>query len=330
MVAGRGRVGVLVSAVMLSVSVLVVGSSVGVVSAAVESVDTVATETGEALDVAGGLVADAAPLVESGDGFVAQVAGGEVEIPVDAADPLVLDGVSGEVAVELPVVPGVGDGVVDESGAVVFESDTSPVSLAAQATDDGGLQVLVVIDDATAPTEYRFDMTVPAGAVLRSTVDGGAEVVGSDGVVVTAVAPPWAVDANGASVFTSYRVEGATLVQSIAHVGTVYPVVADPWWGLRWFISPTAVSKIQKTVQFAGAGAAGLAALCAAGVVTFGCSLPNGAAAVAMGVLYASIEMCNWGDRGFYMNKPWVGPLFCTPVLRPDVRRNPGGGSGGR
>lgn len=56
---------------------------------------------------------------------------------------------------------------------------------------------------------------------------------------------------------------------------------------------------------------------------------PMSAAAVAMGVLYASIDMCNWGDRGFYMNKPWVGPLFCTPVLRPDVRRNPGGGNPG-
>jgi hypothetical protein len=228
-------VAVLVAVVTLSTSFAVV-SSVGVVSAAVEPVDAVVTETGEALEVAGGLVADAAPLVESGDGFVAQVAGSEVEIPVDAADPLVLDATGGEVAVELPVVPGVGDGVVDESGAVVFESETSPVYLAAQATDDGGLQVLVVIDDVTAPTEYRFDMTVPDGATLRATVDGGAEVVGSDGVVVTAVAPPWAVDANGASVPTSYRIEGFTLVQAVAHHGAVHPVVADPnigncvWW----------------------------------------------------------------------------------------------------
>ena len=229
-----GRVAVLVSSAMVSASSLVVGSSVGVSSAAVEPVDGVITETGEALDVAGDLVADPAPLVESGDGFVAQVAGSVVEIPVDAADPLVLDGLGDTVAVELPVVPGVGDGVLDESGAVVFESDTSPVSLAAQATDDGGLQVLVVIDDATAPTEYRFDMTVPAGAVLRSTADGGAEVVGSDGVVVTAVAPPWAVDADGASVLTSYRIEGSTLVQVVAHHGAAYPVVADPRISIGW------------------------------------------------------------------------------------------------
>jgi hypothetical protein len=72
----------------------------------------------------------------------------------------------------------VGDGVVDESGAVVFESETSPVYLAAQATDDGGLQVLVVIDDVTAPTEYRFDMTVPAGASTAGLCAPGSATLG--------------------------------------------------------------------------------------------------------------------------------------------------------
>jgi hypothetical protein len=66
--------------------------------------------------------------------------------------------------------------------------------------------------------------------VLRSTVDGGAEVVGSDGVVVTSVAPPWAVDANGASVSTRYRIEGTALVQVIDHHGAACPVVGDPCW----------------------------------------------------------------------------------------------------
>ncbi len=230
MVAGRGRVGVLVSAVMLSMSVLVVGSSVGAVSAAVEPVDTVVTETGEALDVAGGLVADAAPLSDTGDGFVAVVAGSVVELPADPAESLVLDGATGEIGVDMPVVAGLDDGVVDESGAVVYESDTSPVSLAAQATEDGGLQVLVVIDGPDAPTEYRFDMTVPVGAALLPSTDGGAVVVDADGVVVSVVAPAWAVDAHGQPVPTSYRIEGSTLVQVIDHHGASYPVVADPCW----------------------------------------------------------------------------------------------------
>ncbi len=256
MVPGRG--GVALVAVMLSS--LVLGSTAGVVSAA-ESVDTLVTETGEALDVAGGLVADAAPLSEAADGFVAQVAGNDVEIPVDAADPLVLDGAGGEVAVELPAVPGVGDGVVDESGAVVFESDVSPVSLAAQATVDGALQVLVVIDDATAPTEYRFEMTVPSGAILRETAEGGAEVVGHDGAVVSVVAPPWAVDASGAPIPTSYRVEASALVQVVNHEGASYPVVADPkitfGWGIYVYMTGSEVYSWATAITAAG-GIAGL------------------------------------------------------------------------
>ena len=225
---GRGRVALLVSAVMLPASFAVV-SSVRVVSAE-GSVDTVATETGDALEVAGALVADAAPLSDVGDDFVAVVEGSVVELPADPAESLVLDGAAGEIGVDLPVVAGLGDGVVDESGAVVYESDTSPVSLAAQATGDGGMQVLVVIDGPDAPTEYRFDMTVPRGAALRATPDGGAEVVGADGQVVTVVAPPWAVDANGESVPTHYRIDGTTLVQVIDHHGAAYPVVGDPCW----------------------------------------------------------------------------------------------------
>jgi hypothetical protein len=41
-------------------------------------------------------------------------------------------------------------------------------STSIRSTEDGGMQVLVVIDGPDAPTEYRFDMTVPVGAVLLS------------------------------------------------------------------------------------------------------------------------------------------------------------------
>lgn len=25
------------------------------------------------------------------------------------------------------------------------------------------------------------------------------------------------------------------------------------------------------------------------------------------------VDLCNWNGRGFNINKPWVGPMFCTP-----------------
>lgn len=215
-------------------AVCVIAASVGVVSPVAADDSAVVTETGEALEIAGSMVEHAAPLDEVGDGFVSRVGGSEVELPADPSEPLVLDGAAGEIGVGLPVVAGADDGVVDESGAVVYESDTSAVSLAAQATFDGGLQVLVVIDGPSAPSEYRFDMTVPAGATLESTLDGGAQVVGADGHVVVKVEPAWALDANGNSVPTQYRVEGTTLVQVIDHAAATYPVVGDPkyTWGI--------------------------------------------------------------------------------------------------
>jgi hypothetical protein len=274
-----------------------VAASVGVAVAPVAAADgVVATETGDALEVAGSLVADAAPVADVGDSFVAKVAGSEVELPADPAEPLVLDGPGGEISVDLPVVAGGGDGVVDDSGAVVYESDVSPVSFAAQATADGGMQVLVVIEGADAPTEYWFDMTVPAGAVLQGTPDGGAEVVGADGQIVTAVAPPWALDANGQSVPTRYLIDGTTLVQVIDHHGAAYPVGGDPkfsvgWTGLfvRWSRS--------EAKWLVGLGLAATGA--ASGSLCVGPHLPLCAAAVA-GIWYVTQTLNDWGIDRLY------------------------------
>jgi len=269
-----------VRGLVLGVVGVVAASVVGVVSpVAADDGGVVVTETGEALEVAGSLVEDAAPLADTGDGFVASVAGSVVELPVDPSEPLVFGGVAGEIGVGLPAVAGVGDGVVDESGAVVYESGAGSVSLAAQATVDGGLQVLVVIDGADAPSEYRFDMSVPAGATLVATADGGAEVVGADGQAMAGVAPAWALDASGQPVPTRYRIEGTTLVQVIDHHGAAYPIVGDPnidfdWDRVTAYFTPAET----KTIASAGWGATGTATVCA--LVGSGLGGPLGAAAI--------------------------------------------------
>jgi hypothetical protein len=185
-------------------------------------------EVGDALDGAGSLLADSAPLTETTDGFRASVAGAEVVLPSDPAELLVLDGGSGAITVALPEVAGVGVGAVDDSGAVVYESAEGPVSFAAQATDEGGLQVLAVIESADAPTEYRFDLQVPVGATLMTSPGGGVDIVGADGVVLSTVSPPWAIDAAGRMMASKYHIDGSTIVQTVDHRGAAYPVVADP------------------------------------------------------------------------------------------------------
>lgn len=241
-------------------------ASVGVTVVPVAAADdVVGDETGAALAIAGDLVLVAAALDESDSGFTASVAGSQVELPVDPQESLVLDAGEGEVAVELPTVTEIADGRVDESGAVVYESESSPVSLAAQATADGGMQVMVVIGENDAPLEYRFGMTLPIGSTLQSTADGGAAVFGADGSVVSTVAPPWAIDAYGQSVPTHYRIEGTSLVQVIEHRGFSYPVIGDPCWSC---IARDAVEAVKSATSWAAGKVSSGARWLAGGVRT--------------------------------------------------------------
>ena len=158
------------------------------------------------------------------------------------------------------------------------------------ATEDVGMQVLVVIDGPDAPTEYRFGMTVPAGAVLLPSTDGGAVVVDAEGVVVAAVAPAWAVDANGQTVPTHYRIDGTTLVQVIDHHGAAYPVVGDPCW-------KCIVGGIAGAVAVATVGAAVCAVTAGAGCVAV-------AAAVSTGFGVGVGKVVNGGSKTDLIKQP--------------------------
>lgn len=94
-------------------------------------------------------------------------------------------------------------------------------------------------------TEARFGL--PAGVTGSISPEGG----GTPGAVVltdadgrTAVlGAPWAKDANGVGLPTSYRIEGSTLVQTVDTDGAVFPVAADPKVVYSWFYT-------RKTVYF--------------------------------------------------------------------------------
>ena len=224
------------------------------------------TETGGALEIAGSLIGDALPVHSTHGGFVAESVASEVVIPTDPSEPLSITAHDGqEIGVDLPFVPGMGDGVLDESGAVVYESDGVPVSLASQATTDGA-QLIVVIESADAPIDYEFGIDVPNGAKLIEGPGGTAEVVGREGQTIVTVHAPWAVDAHGRHLPTSYRIDGNVLVQTVDHNGATYPVIADPrisfGWGVYLYMTGFEI-RIAATA-LAGAGGA---------AVVTGCSL---------------------------------------------------------
>lgn len=120
-------------------------------------------------------------------------------------------------------------------GALISTSDDQTL-ISSFATGDG-VQTLIEIPNASAPSEYRFALEIPSGGSTEFTSDGSVIIKAADGMPVGGVKAPWAVDANGNPVPTSLDIEGGTLVQSVMFDdATAFPVIADPnigseWWG---------------------------------------------------------------------------------------------------
>ena len=165
---------------------------------------------------------------------------------------------------EVVRVPG---GIVPSHLTVMADNDNIDLVTFANA-DELWFLALMVIQNADAPTEYRFEKAVPAehSAVLQR--DGSVIFYDTDGKESGGILAPWAIDATGAAVPTNYSLDGDTLVQRVDHHGAVYPVVADPNW---WDVASTALLIVG-------------AATCAA----TGCALPAAAVVAVSTVVQAN------------------------------------------
>jgi sugar lactone lactonase YvrE len=106
----------------------------------------------------------------------------------------------------------------------------------AVAPAPGGFETFTLLQSADAPTLQTFTLGLPAGASLKATTDGGAEVE-RDGKPIVGVSPPTAVDAAGESVPVTMTVSGNALTLDISpQATTTFPVLVDPlfetynWW----------------------------------------------------------------------------------------------------
>ncbi|OEJ22459.1 hypothetical protein BGK67_33535 [Streptomyces subrutilus] len=123
--------------------------------------------------------------------------------------------------------------VTSGTGTVVYQNVAAATDLSVQATSDGGVRTLVTLKDRSASTEHRFPLELQAGVTLIDDGAGGYLMArdSSDGFgeTIGALEAPWAKDAAGRPVPTSYRLEGNTLVQTVqTSSDTTFPVVADP------------------------------------------------------------------------------------------------------
>lgn len=177
--------------------------------------------------------ADAA-LVHEGDAA-------RVIVPRNPADGVSFSGSAGALKVGLPVTRSAGAAVGTSAGTVVYPDASSTADVAVQSIADGA-RILVTLDDASAPREYRFPLTLPPGAKITPKGDASGELeitTDQDGttVVIGNVAAPWAKDAAGAAVKTRYRLDGTTIVQVLEPAAdAAYPIVADPSVSAGWVI----------------------------------------------------------------------------------------------
>ena len=121
--------------------------------------------------------------------------------------------------------------VFGDDDLAIYAGTSYDIALEASAA---GFAAYVVVKDSSAPTLYRFSVTLPDGLKLSENGSGGIEVLNGANEVVGVVGAPWAVDSSGATVRTAYKLHDGALVQTVVHQGAAYPVVADPRTEWRW------------------------------------------------------------------------------------------------
>ncbi|WP_245790441.1 DNRLRE domain-containing protein [Streptomyces monashensis] len=137
-------------------------------------------------------------------------------------------------------IPGGGTQGTQVGGNVVYTS-SGPVDTVVQPTTDGGSRTLNILKDSSAPHDYETGFVIPAGMKAVTHDDGSVSII-SEGDDKTDQKPerepagffaaPWAKDANGKDIPTSYKVVGNKLVQHVEFdANSAFPIVIDPsWW----------------------------------------------------------------------------------------------------
>jgi hypothetical protein len=125
-----------------------------------------------------------------------------------------------------------------ERGRVRYAGPAGRYSIEAQAVTDKGLRFLVELADDSAPSEYNFDLSLPAGTHLAQTGGDSAMVFRDSSSPTDApvgmILPPFAYDANGVKVPVRQYITATTirLVLDLSNPAIVYPVLADPTWAV--------------------------------------------------------------------------------------------------
>jgi hypothetical protein len=256
---------------------------------------------------------------DSGSAIKAVTAGVSVYVPKVPSHGVTIGATRGpNLEIQLPNADNAQDAKQIAPGTVAYPSNDGAAN-AVQATENGGVRMLTIIDNPNAPVTYGYKVTVPDGGKIILKSNGGAAIVDGDGNLIASVDTPWAHDATGKAIKTYFTTDGTNLVQHIEHnvPGIVYPVTADPWvrriswWGYKIYIDSWLMH------SFAGATLAGavggiIAQVCTPAVLgSAGIAVPLCAGGITgVGWLVWDVVSHYWKDgRGIELRFTWNGWL---------------------
>lgn len=101
-----------------------------------------------------------------------------------------------------------------------------------------GVETFNYLRSEDSPESFEIEYTVPQGAALRSSGDGGAIIVDGQDEILATISAPYAIDAQGTNVPMDLAVTGSSVVLQVPHRGKDfgYPIMVDPvthirdWW----------------------------------------------------------------------------------------------------
>ena len=170
----------------------------------------------------------------------------QVATPEDLEDGISIDTDSAEFGLALPQFEDNNGAELADAGTIVYSGETD---IAVQVGTDESVRVSTIVEnDSTREFDYQFSDNI----TLYQNIDGSVSVYvdsGEDLLPVGTVEAPWARDATGTDVATSFAVAGNVLTQTV-HVPTnaSFPVVADPWFipilGVAFRVTAHAASRM--------------------------------------------------------------------------------------
>ncbi len=156
----------------------------------------------------------------------------EVGVPTSLGEGISL--AAPEVGIAVAGAPG-GLTATDPEGRFAFYPEVAENTDLIVAPTAQGVETMTDVRSAEAPTSTTYELSLPAGAELKKTKAGGAEVLEGDKTTLV-IPPPTSLDAAGEPVTTGLSVSGDNLTVSIEPGPTTqFPVMSDPQFlTLQW------------------------------------------------------------------------------------------------